>query len=160
METYHWDVLATFHGDVVGCFIWDVTATSLGRTERRRYHVATTSCCRVGLFIILFWSLMWWWIFLDVFGYKIDNFLYFFFYGFAFLHNSSVRIGSSYFHSYFTCFLESLKIRNNYWILATSLIVKNVNMSFFEYYAVLLFFFRSCIAAMVKNNPTEKQTDV
>ena len=33
-------------------------------------------------------------------------------------------------------------------------------MSFFEYYAVLLFFFRSCIAAMVKNNPTEKQTDV
>ena len=40
METYHWDV--------VGCFVWDVTATSLGRTERRRYDVTTTSCGRVG----------------------------------------------------------------------------------------------------------------
>ena len=48
VKTYHWDVLATFHWDVVGCFIWDVPATSLGRTERRRYDVATTSCCRVG----------------------------------------------------------------------------------------------------------------
>ena len=47
-ETYHWDVLTTFHRDVVGCFIWDVFATSLGRTERRRYDVATTSCCRMG----------------------------------------------------------------------------------------------------------------
>ena len=44
----HWDVLATFHRDVVGCFIWDVPVTSLGRTERRRYDVATTSCYRVG----------------------------------------------------------------------------------------------------------------
>ena len=26
-----------------------LTAASLGRTERRRYGVATTSCCRVGL---------------------------------------------------------------------------------------------------------------
>ena len=48
VKTYHWDVLATFHWDVVGCFIWDVPATSLGRTERRRYDVATTSCCRLG----------------------------------------------------------------------------------------------------------------
>ena len=47
VETYHWDVLATFHRNVVGCFIWDVPATSLGRTERRRYDVATRSCCRV-----------------------------------------------------------------------------------------------------------------
>ena len=49
VETYHWDVLATFHRDVVGCFIWDVNANSLGRTERRRYDVATASCCRVGI---------------------------------------------------------------------------------------------------------------
>ena len=48
METHHWDVLAKFHRDVVGCFIWDVPATSLGRTDRRCYVVATTSCCRVG----------------------------------------------------------------------------------------------------------------
>ena len=53
VKTYHWDVLATFHWDVIGCFIWDVPATSLGRTERRRYDVATTSCCRVGIIIFL-----------------------------------------------------------------------------------------------------------
>ena len=34
----------------LGCFIRDVPATSLGRTKRRRYDVATTSCCRVGSF--------------------------------------------------------------------------------------------------------------
>ena len=39
VETYHWDAL---------CFIWDVPATSLERTERRRYDVTMTSCCRVG----------------------------------------------------------------------------------------------------------------
>ena len=44
-----WDVLATSHWDVVGCFIWNVPATSLGRTERRRYDVARTSCCWVGI---------------------------------------------------------------------------------------------------------------
>ena len=44
---YHWDVLATLHGDVIVCFIWDVTATSFERTEKRRYDVATTSCWRV-----------------------------------------------------------------------------------------------------------------
>ena len=43
VETYHWDLLVTFHRGVVWCFIWDVPATSLGRTERRRYDVATTS---------------------------------------------------------------------------------------------------------------------
>ena len=48
VKTYHWDVLATFHWDVGGCFIWDLPTTSLGRTERCRYDVATTSCCRVG----------------------------------------------------------------------------------------------------------------
>ena len=36
-----------------GCFIWDVSAMSLGHTKRRRYDVATTSCCRVGDFPIL-----------------------------------------------------------------------------------------------------------
>ena len=36
-----------------GCFIWDVSAMSLGHTKRRRYDVATTSCCRVGEFLIL-----------------------------------------------------------------------------------------------------------
>ena len=30
----------------------------------------------------------------------------------------------------------------------------------FEYYALLLFFFKSCLAVMAKNNPTEKQIDV
>ena len=35
-------------GDAVGCFIWDVAATSLGCTERRHYDVATTFYCRVG----------------------------------------------------------------------------------------------------------------
>ena len=50
MKMYHWDVLAMFHWDVVGCFIWDVPTTSLGRTERRCYNVATTSCCRVCIF--------------------------------------------------------------------------------------------------------------
>ena len=32
------------------CFIWDVPATSLGRTKRRHYDVFTTSFCRVGKF--------------------------------------------------------------------------------------------------------------
>ena len=41
-------VLATFHRDVVGCFIWDVPPTSLGHEERCRSDLATTSCCRVG----------------------------------------------------------------------------------------------------------------
>ena len=31
---------------------------------------------------------------------------------------------------------------------------------FFEYYALFLSFFRSCLAVMAKNNPTEKQIDV
>ena len=39
-----------FHGNVTGCFIWDVPATLLGRTKRRCHDVATTSCCRVGRF--------------------------------------------------------------------------------------------------------------
>ena len=47
----HWYVLATFHRDVVGVLIWDVPATSLGRAERRRYDVVTTSSCRVGKFL-------------------------------------------------------------------------------------------------------------
>ena len=42
------DVLATFHGDVVGCFNWGVPATLLGCTEGRRYDVASTSFCGVG----------------------------------------------------------------------------------------------------------------
>ena len=45
VKIYHWDVLATFYWDVVRCFIWDVPVTSLGRTKRRRYDVATMSCC-------------------------------------------------------------------------------------------------------------------
>ena len=50
VKTYHWDVLAAFHRNIVGCFIWSVPATSLGRAERRRYDVATMSCCQMGLF--------------------------------------------------------------------------------------------------------------
>ena len=46
--TYQQDVVKTYHWDVIGCFIWDVPATSLLRTKRRRYNVATTSCCWVG----------------------------------------------------------------------------------------------------------------
>ena len=42
METYHSDVLTTFHRDVIGCFIWDAPATLLGRAGRRRYEVPTT----------------------------------------------------------------------------------------------------------------------
>ena len=56
VKTYHWEVLATFHWDVIGCFIWDVPVTSLGRTERRRYAVATTSCCRVGCYILFIYD--------------------------------------------------------------------------------------------------------
>ena len=52
LKTNYWDVLATFHWDVIGCFIWDVPTTSLGCQERRRYDVATTSCCRVGRFLV------------------------------------------------------------------------------------------------------------
>ena len=37
------EVLATLHRAVVGCFIWDVPVTSLGRTERRRYNIARAS---------------------------------------------------------------------------------------------------------------------
>ena len=52
VKTYHWDVLATFNWDVVGCFIWDVPVTLLGRPERPRYDVATTSGCH--------WWNYWW----------------------------------------------------------------------------------------------------
>ena len=48
VETWHWDPLATFHRRVVGCFIWDIPATSLGHTERRLYNATATSCCLVG----------------------------------------------------------------------------------------------------------------
>ena len=27
MDTYHWDVLVTYHRDVVGCFFWDLFDT-------------------------------------------------------------------------------------------------------------------------------------
>ena len=40
-------VLAELPWDVVGCFIWEVPAMSLGRTELRRYYVLTTSSCQV-----------------------------------------------------------------------------------------------------------------
>ena len=51
VETYQQVVLVTFHRDVVGCFIWDVTATLLLRTERYHYDVATTSCCQLGCYV-------------------------------------------------------------------------------------------------------------
>ena len=53
LKAYHWDVLVTYQYHVIGCFIWDPSATSMGRTERPCYDVATTSCCRVG------WVLTW-----------------------------------------------------------------------------------------------------
>ena len=30
---HHWDVLATFHRDVVGCFVWDLFKTSWRRND-------------------------------------------------------------------------------------------------------------------------------
>ena len=45
--TYHWDVL--------GCFVWDVPATLLGRTERRCYDVTTVCFCWVGLVLHTQW---------------------------------------------------------------------------------------------------------
>ena len=33
MDTYHWDVLATYHRDAVGCFIWDFFETLWRRTD-------------------------------------------------------------------------------------------------------------------------------
>ena len=33
MNTYHWDVLATYQRDVVGCFIWNLLETSWRRTD-------------------------------------------------------------------------------------------------------------------------------
>ena len=47
-----------FQRDVVGCFIYDVPAMSLGRTERRRYDVATTFYCRVGALLVSYGSSM------------------------------------------------------------------------------------------------------
>ena len=44
----HWDVLAMFHREVVGCFIWSVTAMLLGCTETRHYNISMTSYCRMG----------------------------------------------------------------------------------------------------------------
>ena len=35
-----------------------------------------------------------------------------------------------------------------------------LNIEFFEYYALLLFFFRKSLAVMAKSNPTEKQIHV
>ena len=46
--------MATFQRDVVECFIWNVSVTLLGHTETHRYDVATTSCCQVSWFIMLF----------------------------------------------------------------------------------------------------------
>ena len=40
------------HRDVVGCFIWDAPATSLGRTERPRFGVVTTFCCWMGFYLL------------------------------------------------------------------------------------------------------------
>ena len=33
MDTYHWDILVTYHCDVVGFFIWDLLVTSWRRTN-------------------------------------------------------------------------------------------------------------------------------
>ena len=40
------------HRDVVGCFIWDAPATSLGRTERPHFGVVTTFCCWMGFYLL------------------------------------------------------------------------------------------------------------
>ena len=47
VKIYQWNVMTTFHGDILGCFIWDVPVTSLSRAERQRYDVFTKFCCRV-----------------------------------------------------------------------------------------------------------------
>ena len=108
------------------------------------------------------------------------RFSYFLHYCFVFLHNSAVRIGCSWlFHTCFhtkifrkhnfqmhynvgssTILVESLKIRNNCRTFATSPSNLLGKMWIRVFYALLSFFFRSCLAVMAKNNPTEKQIDV
>ena len=48
VTTFLKDVAETYYWDVVGYFIWDVPAASLGRTDRRHLDVVTTSFCWVG----------------------------------------------------------------------------------------------------------------
>ena len=55
---------------------------------------------------------------------------------------------------------ESLKTRNICRTLALLLVIYCEKCEFFEYYALFLSFFRSCLAVMARNNPTEKQIDV
>ena len=45
------------------------------------------------------------------------------------------------------------------WRLLPVIYCEKCEYEFFEYYALVLLFFRSCLASMAKNNPTEKQTD-
>ena len=45
----------TYYWDVIGCFVWDVPATSLGRTERRCCDVTTMCFCWVGLVLHTQW---------------------------------------------------------------------------------------------------------
>ena len=109
------------------------------------------------------------------------NFSYFLYHCFVFLHNSIVRIGSPWlfcicfhtkiFSKYKLCthynvgsstfLVESLKIRKNCRTLETSPVIycEKCGYEFFEYYALLLFFFRRCLAVMAKNNPTEKKIE-
>ena len=44
MDTCHWDVLVTYHWEVVGCFIWDLFETSWRRTVGRRCYVLLRRC--------------------------------------------------------------------------------------------------------------------
>ena len=39
MDTFHWDVLVTYHRDVVGCFIWDLLETLWRRNDRSSCYV-------------------------------------------------------------------------------------------------------------------------
>ena len=101
------------------------------------------------------------------------RFSYSLYYCFVFLHNSCPWLFGTYFHTKIfskrnsctrynvgssTILVKSLKIRNNCRILATSLsnLLWKCQYEFFEYYALLLFFFRSCLAVVAKNNPTKK----
>ena len=120
--------------------------------------------------MIEFFGRLWW---------QNWRFSYFLYYYFVFLYNSSVRIGNPWLFR--TCFhtrifskyyfrthynigssnilIEWLKIRNNFRTLATSL----SNLLWKMWICVnafLLFFFRSSLGVLAKNNLAEKQIDV
>lgn len=48
MKAFYWSVLVAFHWDVDGCFIRDVPAILLGRTEKCCHNNFKTLSCQLG----------------------------------------------------------------------------------------------------------------